>query len=173
MCKFGYCDVDLFASRLNNKLDRYVSFRPDPGAEAIDAFSYDWSINKLYIFPPFRLVGRVLQKIVRENVEAVIVLTLPLARRFASLLMGILVARPLLIPSEAIFLPYREQELHPLGKKLQLLACSVSSLHGKNTAFLKQQKRYLDRVGRKVHRNSTRHILRDGHSFVNIERLTL
>ena len=51
MCKFGTCKIDLFASRLNNKLDRYVSFRPDPGAEAINAFSYDWTINKLYIFP--------------------------------------------------------------------------------------------------------------------------
>ena len=113
MCKFGTCEIDLFASRLNNKLDRYVSFGPDPGAEAIDAFSFDWSINKLYIFPPFRLVGKILQKIVREKVEAVIVLTLPLARRFVSLLMEILVAKPLLIPYKAIFLPYKEQELHP------------------------------------------------------------
>ena len=50
MCKFGTCEIDLFASRLNNKLDRYVFFIPDPGAEVIDAFSYDWSINRLYIF---------------------------------------------------------------------------------------------------------------------------
>ena len=101
-----------------------------------------------------------------------IVLTLPLARRFVNLLMGLLVARPLLIPYRAIFLPYKEQELHPLGKKLQLLVCSVSNHHGKNSAFLRQQRKFLDRVGRKGHKNSTRRILRDGHNSVNIEILT-
>ena len=31
--KFGVCDnVDLFASRVNNQLDRYVAWQPDPGA---------------------------------------------------------------------------------------------------------------------------------------------
>ena len=30
---------DLFASRLNKQLDRYVSWHPDPDAKAVDAFS--------------------------------------------------------------------------------------------------------------------------------------
>jgi hypothetical protein len=41
--RFGTPDVDLFASRLNAQLDTFVSWRPDPDAMAIDAFSLDWS----------------------------------------------------------------------------------------------------------------------------------
>ena len=26
-----HCDIDLFASRINNQLPKYVSYRPDPG----------------------------------------------------------------------------------------------------------------------------------------------
>ncbi|XP_068675354.1 uncharacterized protein [Montipora foliosa] len=36
-------EVDPFASRLNFQLDRYVSWKPDPGALAVDAFTLDWS----------------------------------------------------------------------------------------------------------------------------------
>ena len=32
-------NIDLFASRLNNQFPQYVSFKPDPGAVAVDAFS--------------------------------------------------------------------------------------------------------------------------------------
>ena len=40
-----YCftpGVDLFASRLNHKLETYVSWKPDPFATFIDAFTIDW-----------------------------------------------------------------------------------------------------------------------------------
>ena len=36
-------DIDLFASRLNFKVEKYVSWHPDPGAYAVDAFSLSWS----------------------------------------------------------------------------------------------------------------------------------
>ncbi|KAK2551172.1 hypothetical protein P5673_027932 [Acropora cervicornis] len=35
-------DIDLFASRLNFKVEKYVSWHPDPGAYAVDAFSLSW-----------------------------------------------------------------------------------------------------------------------------------
>ena len=42
--KLGVCDnVDLFASRVNNQLDRYVAWQPDPGTWQIDAFFLDWN----------------------------------------------------------------------------------------------------------------------------------
>ena len=34
---------DLLASRLNHKLDKYISFRSDPNAMAVDAFSIAWT----------------------------------------------------------------------------------------------------------------------------------
>jgi hypothetical protein len=52
-------NIDLFTSRLNHQVERYVALHPDPEAEAIDAFSLDWSSNKCYAFPPFSLLGKV------------------------------------------------------------------------------------------------------------------
>ena len=34
--------VDLFASRINRQLDRYVSWKPDTSALFIDAFTINW-----------------------------------------------------------------------------------------------------------------------------------
>lgn len=76
----GLCDrwftpeIDLFASSRNFKLPRYCSWGPDPHAEFIDAFTLDWSqFKSIYLFPPFRLLGRCLQKLRIERVPAIIV----------------------------------------------------------------------------------------------------
>ncbi|CAB4039951.1 Hypothetical predicted protein, partial [Paramuricea clavata] len=37
------CQIDLFASRLTRQLNRYVSWRPDPGAIHVDAFTMNWT----------------------------------------------------------------------------------------------------------------------------------
>ena len=44
-------DVDLFASRLNNKCRKYISYRPDPGAQAVNAFTIPWVISSFMHFP--------------------------------------------------------------------------------------------------------------------------
>ncbi len=41
--RWGPLEVDLFASRLTTQLNRFFSWRPDPAAEAWNAFSQDWS----------------------------------------------------------------------------------------------------------------------------------
>ena len=63
----GVLIIDLFASRINCQLPTYVSWRPDPHACDIDAFSISWAQGFLYAFPPFSQVGRVLQKIVQDQ----------------------------------------------------------------------------------------------------------
>ena len=35
-------DLDLFASRINTQRSSYVSFKPDPRAKAVDAFTLSW-----------------------------------------------------------------------------------------------------------------------------------
>ena len=66
--KWGNPEIDLFASRLNAKLPCYAAWKPDPCAHFIDAFTLDWSVFKLvYCFPPFSVIGKVLQKIVFYN----------------------------------------------------------------------------------------------------------
>ena len=56
-------NLDCFASRLNTQLPKYISYKPDPYAYLTDAFSLNWRFYKCYLFPPFSLNGRTLQKI--------------------------------------------------------------------------------------------------------------
>lgn len=61
--RFGLPEIDLFASRDSAKCRRYVSWKPDPGSWAIDAFSLCWSGTFFYAFPPVSVIAKVLQKI--------------------------------------------------------------------------------------------------------------
>ena len=63
-------DIDI-ASRLNAQLDQFVSWHPEPGALAVDAFSISWSNQKFYAFLPFSLLTRVLGNI-RNDVGLVL-----------------------------------------------------------------------------------------------------
>ena len=67
--------VDLMASRLNFKVSRYYSFRPDPQALDFDALSADkdWAKEKGYAAPPSHLVGKVLAKIRRDGAKVLLV----------------------------------------------------------------------------------------------------
>ena len=49
---WGSPEIDLFATRLNHKLDRYISWKPDPFSEGVDAFNVYWGDKFSYIFPP-------------------------------------------------------------------------------------------------------------------------
>ena len=71
--------IDLFASRINNQLEQYVSYRPDPHAAAVDAFILTWSKLIFYAFPPFSLIANVLSKIKNKKAQGVCVL--PSGRR--------------------------------------------------------------------------------------------
>ena len=60
-------NTDLFASRLNNQMQCYASYRPDPSAYAVDAFSLSWNNLDFYAFPPFSTITAVLGKVKRER----------------------------------------------------------------------------------------------------------
>ncbi|KAI8441190.1 hypothetical protein MSG28_009421 [Choristoneura fumiferana] len=70
---FGLPDVDLFASRANAKCKRYVSWKGDPDAFQIDAFTLSWKPYFFYAFPPFSLISKMLQKIISEQSEGIVV----------------------------------------------------------------------------------------------------
>ena len=70
---FGKPEIDLFASRLNKKVELYVSWRPDPGAFAIDAFTLSWSNKFFFAFPPFSCVAKAIQKIQLERARGILV----------------------------------------------------------------------------------------------------
>ena len=47
-------EIDMFASRTNAQYKNYVSYRCDPGAIAIDAFSVYWHFLSILCFPSFQ-----------------------------------------------------------------------------------------------------------------------
>ena len=108
-------NIDSFASRLNFQTSVYVSWCPDPGAWAVDAFSFCWREFKPYIFPPFSLLGRILMKLKMEEVSDALVIApwWPTAHWYPPLL-HLLVQRPILLPQwdELLTLP-QEDSLHP------------------------------------------------------------
>jgi len=69
--------LDLFASRLNNKCERYFSFRQDPNAVGTDALSddKDWSRELAYANPPHNLITKVLKKLRQD--KATVLLLVP------------------------------------------------------------------------------------------------
>lgn len=70
---FGLPHIDLFASRCNTKCDRFVTWKNDPEAWAIDAFTISWKNMFFYAFPPFALITKVMQKIIMEKAEGIVV----------------------------------------------------------------------------------------------------
>ena len=56
-------EVDLFASRLSAQLPVFVSYHSDPEAMHIKTFSISWQSRPFYAFPPFAVIGKVLNKI--------------------------------------------------------------------------------------------------------------
>ena len=135
---------------------------------AIDAFSLKWNQwDKIYIFPPFSLIQRVLQKLNVDEAEAlVIVPDWPTAVWYPQM-MRRLVAKPVLIPKtrRTLVLPQRD-EIHPLHRKLQLLAVQLSGKQYLHKVFWEKQERYCAPHGGSQHKNSMGHTLESGKNFV-------
>ena len=69
-------DIDLFASRINYRLKPYISYKPDPGAVAVDAFiTIQWSQHGFYAFPPFSVIMKTLQKIQQDEATGLLLVT--------------------------------------------------------------------------------------------------
>ena len=66
--------VDLFASRLNTKYKHYISYRKDPFAMHIDAFTIPWTDIDFYCFPPFSCILRVIKKVIQDQARGILVL---------------------------------------------------------------------------------------------------
>lgn len=58
---WGPHSVDRFACSYNAKLPRFNSRFVQPGTEAVDAFTQDWSTENTWLVPPIPLIGRVLK----------------------------------------------------------------------------------------------------------------
>ena len=114
--------VDIFASRLNKQFDKFVSFKPEPEAFAIDAFTLDWSSYKFYAFPPFSMITRMLKKIQIEKAEGVCVIPNWPTQPWYPTATNLMQSKPILLkPSRRLLqLPSSPSEVHPLCHNLHL-----------------------------------------------------
>ena len=135
----GHPEVDLFASRLNNKLKTFVSWKPDPFAFKIDAFSFHWGQGKYYAFPPFILISRILSKIITDKATLILVFPLWKSQPWYPLLTSLL-ASPIILLSRPpqIHLPWDRTLVHPLSRTLQLGSAILS---GNSTYRMKYQQK--------------------------------
>ena len=123
-------NVDRFASRLHFQLKPYVAYKPDPEAYAMNAFHISWKGYTLCAFPPFSVIQQVLQKISEEEATGLLVVPHWHTQTWWPYLMNMLIDFPLMLPrkEDTLCLPAQPQLLHPLHKKLQLLACHLSGI---------------------------------------------
>ena len=110
--------IDLFASRLNNKLSQYVSRRPDPNACAIDAFSITWDNKLFFIFPPFSLIPRILQKMEEDETQAILIAPIWPTQNWWPSLLRLIVGQCYRLPQarNILHLPHKPTVQYPLRK---------------------------------------------------------
>ena len=115
--------VDMFATVSNSHLPQFMSPILKPRALAVDALSQDWQGRSMYMFPPFPLLSKVIQKLWSTQ-EAEVILIAPLVAK------TVIVSKPtssLCGPSTVLSLPARfsvttGSEIH-LGRKVISSAC--------------------------------------------------
>jgi hypothetical protein len=128
-------NIDLFASRLNSQLKRYVSWKPDPGAEAFDAFALDWSTEPFYAFPPFSLIGDCLRKIAEEEAECLLIAPLWPTQYWFTEILHLLCDNPLLLPYRTDILTLPGTQTSALPPRVQLTAFHLSGRPSSTEAF--------------------------------------
>ena len=124
---FGLPEIDLFASRLNAQLDRYVSWLPDPHAESVDAFTLDWSKFDFYAFPPFCLIPHCLQKIKADKAEGLLIVPNWPTQSWYPRLQAMMKGKAMILKRHASLLTQPVSNIpHPLHERLDLLCCRLS-----------------------------------------------
>ena len=106
--RWGKCDIDLFAFRLNFKVPQYVSWRPNPGAQFINALLMNWKPHYFYAFPPFSLLATCLQKIEQDQSTGILIVPMWTTQPWFTLLLNLLTDNPLVLPQtdSLLFLPH-------------------------------------------------------------------
>lgn len=124
--KYGKPKVDLFASHINKKCDKYVSWHKDPGSYAVDAFTVNWKGLSFYAFPPFNLILRTLQKIIQDKAEGIVVVPLWKSQPWYPLFSRLKVGSELVLNPHSNLLSSPFRTIHPLARQLSLVVARLS-----------------------------------------------
>lgn len=174
MCQlFPPFSIDLFASKLNFQLPRYASWKPDPQATIIDAFSISWGKEYFYSFPPFSLIHKCLDKIQTDQAKGVLVVPMWPTQTWYTKILQMLAHQPrlLLWKPDMKLLLHPQNKVHSMEGTLKLMACPISGNVTESRAFQSTLSKYSSTHGDLLHRNNMVSISRNGSYSVIKERL--
>ena len=173
---FGVPSIDLFASRVNHQLDKYVAWKPDPGAKYTDAFTLNWAqINNGFAFPPFCFVNKCVstEDCTRECDSNPCSTNVADTSMVFSPVESLLIIYPCIVPvTKNVLTNPLLPRTHPLKSNLTLMACKVSGDTYLTTTFLRTLPPSLFNPGDQVLRNSIPYTSSiDGPNFVTQGKL--
>jgi hypothetical protein len=133
----GPFTLDLFATRLNAQLPRYVSRLPDPQCTSVDAFRQDLRRERAYANPPFTVITRLLAMVKRQRARLTVVLPAWESQPWWPLLAEMLVAPPIRLPRRLdTFLPGHLGNEVPMGApRWTAIAATISGAPSSVRAF--------------------------------------
>lgn len=167
VARFGYPSIDLFASKFNKQIDTYASWKPDSKACFVDAFSVNWKDFYFYAFPPFSLIGKMIQKIKIDEAYGIVIVPDWPSQPWYTTLVSLLTANPIIIPQRLDMLVLPGDTIrHPLCPKLRLLACRLSGRHSECKDFHQNLAKLSFHHGEKEHKNNMQVSTESGDSFV-------
>ena len=159
--------IDMFASRLNQQIDRFVSWKPEPDAEFVDAFAMKWSGLYFYAFPPFSLIPRLMVKLREEESDCLLVCPIWFTQTWFVMVMEHLIEDPIILPvyDKLLTLP-GTKKVHPLRDRLILMVCRLSGIVSKVKSYQNGLQKSSCAHGDMAPRNSMQCILKNGLSTV-------
>ena len=153
---FGPHSVDLFATYRDRQVDRFGSWKPQPGALWVDSMRHPWVKENGWANPPFSLIGQVLQKVEQEGSTITLLAPLWPAQPWFPKLLSLLVEPPILVPTTR-----RTFELPAAAKSMKppawtTLVWRVSGALSSSRAMKRRRRRMLSQVGSLAQFKATR-----------------
>ena len=121
-------EVDVFASQWNAQLIKFISWRPQPQAMRVNGFAINWRGLAEYVFPPFALIFKCLEKIRREKAEVVFICPTWTSQPWFPVLLELACDVPMMFHQESSLLMSALDKIHPLllSNGLHLAAWKLS-----------------------------------------------
>ena len=122
--------IDCFASRLNYKIENFVSHYYDPLSSWVDAFSISW-VDNVYLFPPLPIIDRVISKFISDKTgHGLLVCPYWPSQPWFPSLLELLIAPPFFIPTDAVMDPHKR-----LPKNCQLVGWIIGCNHAERMKY--------------------------------------
>ena len=136
--KWGPHSVDLFATRLNRQVHRYVSWKPDPNCIAADGLRFSIGKENSWCFPPEALISKLLAKVVREQATITLVAPLWPSKPWWPELQALRIDRPILLEPREDLLQTTGLNTFSGFRHLRLAIWRISGSHWKIARYQTQ-----------------------------------